>query len=701
MTTPPTAKIVPHTFEHLSRSFVDNYFWLQDKNDPEVIAHLEAENAYAKESLQHTKALQETLFEEMKGRIKEDDSSVPQKNGDYFYYYRMEAGKQYRIFCRKQGSLDAPEQILVDENQLAESLEYCRLFIFEPSPDHRLLAYSVDVTGSLVFNLYVMDMQTGQTLVGPIANTAWEIAWASDNQTVFYTIFDAAHRSYQMRRLTLGGETDTLIYHESDEAFQIGVRRTRSGAYLLMTIASQMTSEVHVLNADTPAGKFQLVHPRQSQMEYYLEHHGDQFFIRTNEAAENFKLMQAPVANPSKENWRTVVPHRADALIEDVEAFRDYLVIRGRKAGLPQIWIAAPENPADAREAKFPEPVYTFHLDSNPEFDSTALRIVYSSLVTPESTVDYGLADGAWDVKKRREIPSGYDPSQYVSERLFAIAPDGTQIPISLVYRKDARKHPSPPAPLPQGARGENVDAGDTHQDRSSPLLLYGYGSYGYSMDASFNPNRLSLLDRGFIFAIAHIRGGSELGRSWYEQGRLLNKKNSFTDFIACAEHLIQNGYTSSEKLAIMGGSAGGLLMSAVVNLRPELFKAVVAQVAFTNVITAMLMPELPLTVIEYEQWGNPSDPQAFEYMLSYSPYNKIEAKAYPHIFATAGLNDLQVPYWDPAKWVANLRAHKTDDNRLLLVTNMGAGHGGASGRYNYLVEIAEIYAFLVDAVGG
>lgn len=672
--TPPLAKSVPHTFEHLGRKFEDDYRWLQDPNDPEVIAYLEAENAYAKAALLHTEALQETLFEEMKGRIKEDDSSVPQKHGDYFYYYRLEAGKQYRVFCRKQGSLDAPEQVLVDENVLAENLEYCRVFVFQPSPDHRLLAYSVDTTGAYVFNLYVMDMQTGEQVAGPIADTAWTMAWASDNRTLFYTVFDSAHRPYQMRRLVVGGETDTLIYHEADDAFNIDIRRTRSGAYLLMTIGSLTTTEVHYLAADRPTGAFQIVQRRQSQMEYYLEHHGDRFIIRTNDEAENFKLMEAPVNSPSKANWRGLVPHRADVLIEDVEAFRDHVVILGRKEGLRQIWVAPPDKLAEGRLVTFPEPVYTFRLDNNPEFTSATLRFVYSSLATPESTIDYGLSDGTWTVKKSQEIPSGYDPSQYGSERLYATAPDGTQVPISLVYRKG--------------------------MSRPAPLLLYGYGSYGYSMEASFDTKRLSLLDRGFVFAIAHIRGGSELGRAWYEQGRLMHKKNSFTDFIACAEYLIREGYTTHEKLAIMGASAGGLLVTAVTIMRPDLFKAVVAQVPFANVITAMLMPELPLVVIEYEQWGHPDNAQAFEYMLSYSPYDNIRAGAYPHMFVTAGLNDLQVLYWDPAKWVAKMRAHKTDDNRLLLVTNMGAGHGGASGRFDYLREYARIYAFLMDTLG-
>jgi oligopeptidase B len=674
---PPVAKVVPHTFEHLGQTFVDSYAWLQDKADPEVIAYLEAENAYARAELRHAEPLQEQLYQEMRGRIKEDDSSVPERRGDCFYYWRVESGQQYRVFCRKCGSLEAAEEVLLDENVLAEGQAYCHVHVYQPSPDSNRLAYSVDTTGAWVFDLYIKDLRTGENLTGPIPNTAYTAAWASDSRTLFYTVFDASHRSYKLFRHVAGDDpgNDVLIYHEPDDAFDLRIERTRSGAYLLLTFASNSTSEVRYLLADQPTGEFQVIHPRQRWMEYYVEHHDDRFLIRMNDQAENFQLVEAPVNSPSKSNWRSVVPHRADTLVEGVDAFRDHLVMYERQGGLQQIRVSAPDGASTVHYVTFPEPVYTFSAGANPEFDTGVLRFHYSSLITPDSTVDYDMTSDTWEVKKRQEIPSGYDPSQYASERLMATAPDGAQVPISLVFRQGLQR------------------------DGSHPLLLGGYGSYGYSREPGFDAQRLSLLDRGFVYAIAHVRGGSELGRAWYEQGRLMHKKNSFTDFIACAKHLIAQGYTSPSRLAIIGGSAGGLLVAEVMNMRPDLFEAVVAMVPFTNVITAMLMPDLPLTVTEYEQWGHPDDPQAFEYMLSYSPYENVESKAYPNIYVKAGLSDLQVPYWDPAKWVAKLRAYKSDANRLLLVTNMGAGHSGVSGRYDHLREDAQVYAFLIDTL--
>ncbi|MEW5873303.1 MAG: S9 family peptidase [Chloroflexota bacterium] len=674
---PPIARIVPHTFEHLGRTFTDNYAWLQDKADPEVLAYLQAENDYARASLQHTEALQQRIYAEMRARIQEDDSSAPQAHGAYFYYWRMQAGQQYRRFCRKQASLESPEEILLDENLLAQGQEYCRVLLFEPSPDHTLLAYSVDTSGAFIYDLYVKDLRTGQVISGPIPNTAWTAAWASDN-SLFYTCFDDAHRPFKLFRHLPGAspETDALIYHEPDDAYPIYVERTRSGAYLLLTIASASTSEVRYLPAGQPTAAWQVIQPRQHWLEYYAEHHGGRFLIRTNDGAENFKLVEAPLASPGKEHWRELLPHRPDVLVEEVSAFRDFVVVYERQAGLRRMRLSAPDLLSGLRYVDFPDPVYTFKTAPNPEFDTPSLRFYYSSLVTPESTIDVNMRSGAWEVKKRQEIPSGYDPAEYVSERLHALAPDGARVPISLLYRKD----------LPR--------------DGSAPLLMEGYGSYGYSYDPAFDTRRLSLVDRGFVFAIAHVRGGSELGRAWYENGRLMNKVNTFTDFIACAEHLVAQGYTSPQRLAIQGGSAGGLLVSAVANMRPDLFKAVVALVPFTNVINAMLLPDLPLTVVEYEQWGHPDDPQAFDYMASYSPYENVQAQAYPHILARAGWNDLQVPYWDPAKWVAKLRAHKTGSNRLLLLTNMGAGHSGASGRYDHLLEDAQNCAFILDTLG-
>ena len=675
--TAPAAKRVPHRFEHLGRTFVDDYAWLQTKSDPEVIAYLEAENAYAGAVLHHTEPFQEQLFQEMKARIKEDDSSAPEPFGAYAYFWRMEAGRQYRLFCRRRSGPDAAEELLLDENALAEGHSYCRVAVFEPSPDNAFLAYGVDTTGAWVFDLFVKDLRTGQLLSGPIANTGWGVAWASDCRTLFYTLFDDAHRPFKLFRHTVGDDPgrDLLVHHEPDEAFHLRVSRTRSGAYILLTLRSHSASEVRYLPAGRPLGRFRIVEPRRPWVEYYLDHHGDRFLIRTNDGAENFKLVEAPVRSPGREHWRELIPHRAGTYLVGIDLFRDHLVAYERQEGLPRIRISAPDGVSDPHYVPFPDPAYTCETARNPEFNTAVLRFYYSSLVTPESTVDYDMAHCTWEVKKQQEIPSGYDPSLYASERLHAPASDGSLVPVSLVYRKG----------LPR--------------DGSHPLLLYGYGSYGVSSDPWFDACRLSLLDRGFAYAIAHVRGGSELGRAWYEQGRLMHKKNSFTDLIACAEHLIAQGYTSPQRLAIMGESAGGLLVSAAATMRPDLFRAVVAMVPFTNVITAMLLPDLPLTVIEWEQWGNPQDPQAFDYMLSYSPYDNVEAKAYPHLYVKAGLSDLQVPYWDPAKWVARLRALKTDGNRLVLVTNMGAGHGGASGRYDHLREDAQVYAFLIDTV--
>jgi oligopeptidase B len=675
----PVAKRVPHPFEHLGRTFVDEYAWLQDKSDPEVIAYLEAENAYARAMLRHTEPLQEQLFQEMKGRVKEDDWSAPEPFGDYAYYWRMEAGRQYRIFCRKCNEPGSAEEVLLDENVLAEGHSYCRVAVFEPSPDNTLLAYAVDTTGSWVFDLFIQDLRTGQLTGAPIPNTAYAVAWASDCHTLFHTVFDDAHRSYKLFRHTVGDDPshDVLLHHETDEAFHLRVDRTSSGGFILLTLASMSTSEVHCLPANEPLGEFKVLEPRRPWVEYYVAHHGNRFLIRTNDGAENFKLVDAPVSMPGKEQWREILPHRADTFLEGIDVFRNHLVTYERKKGLPRIGIVPLDGSTEAHYIQFPDPVYTYRTAKNPEFDTAIVRFYYSSLVTPESTVDYDMACHTWKVVKQQEIPGGYDPGLYTSERLHATAPDGRLVPISVVYRKG----------LPH--------------DGSHPLLLYGYGAYGFSSEPNFDTRRLSLLDRGFAYAIAHVRGGSELGRAWYEQGRLMHKKNSFTDLIACAEHLIAQGYTSAERLAIMGGSAGGLLVSAATNMRPDLFHAVVAMVPFTNVITAMLIPDLPLTVVEWEQWGNPENAQAFKYMLSYSPYDNVEAKAYPHLYVKAGLNDLQVPYWDPAKWVARLRAHKTDENRLVLVTNMGAGHAGASGRYDHLREDAQAYAFLIDTVIG
>ncbi|MBC8160618.1 MAG: S9 family peptidase [Roseiflexaceae bacterium] len=673
---PPTAHILPSILTHAGRSLADNYAWLQDKSDPEVLAYLAAENEHTAVALAHTAALQETIFQELRGRIKEDDNSAPQRRGDYAYYTRIAAGQQYRTFCRRALAPDAPEQVLLDENALAEGHSYCRVRIFDLSPDQHLLAYGVDTTGAWVYDLYALDMASGATVAGPIANVGYTAAWAGDSRTLFYTIFDEAHRPFKLLRHRIGASQaeHTLVYHETDDALNAEIGRSTSGALLVLTVASHTTSEVRILPAAQPEGQFQLIAPRQPWIEYYVTHHGDQLLIRTNEQAENFKLMAAPLAAPARANWRELIAHRADTLLSDVTPFQDYILLHERSGGLIQLRVAAPDL-GSARTVAFPEPTYdvTASDEWGHDFASSTVRLAYSSLVTPNSSIDYDMADGVWRVVKQLEIPSGYNAALYVSERLEATAADGSRVPISLVYRRDR---------TPGG-----------------PLVLYGYGSYGFSIEPEFDAKRISLLDRGFAYAIAHIRGGSELGRAWYEQGRLLHKKNSFSDFITCAEHLVAQGYTAPERLAIMGASAGGLLVTAVANMRPDLCRAVVALVPFTNVVTAMLMPELPLTVPEYEQWGNPADDTAYTYMLSYSPYDNIQPVDYPHMLVRAGLSDLQVPFWDPAKYVAKLRTHSTGERLLLLLMNMGAGHGGASGRYDHLHEDALNYAFLIDVL--
>jgi oligopeptidase B len=674
---PPLARVEPRVHTLHGETRVDEYFWLRDRSDPDVIAYLEAENSYTGSVMRHTEPLQELLYQEMRARIKETDLSVPERVDDYFYYTRTEAGRQYPILCRKRGTLEAPEEILLDQNPLASEHTYFKIGVSEVSPDHRLLAYSVDTSGTEEFTLYLKDLETGQLLAERMENTSLGVAWANDSRTLFYTVLDRAHRPCRLYRHNVGTSPsrDVLVYFEEDESFFLDVNRTRSRRFLLLEIASHSTSEVRFLNADHPEQPFQVMQPREPGIEYSVTHHDAQFFITTNDEAPNFRLVRAPEANPSKDNWSPVLPYRPTVKVDAAEAFRSHLAVFERETGLRQIRILDLSS-GQEHLIPFPEPVYTVRAHENPEFETTLLRFTYSSLVTPNSVVEYDMALRTWTVKKQTEVLGGYDPSLYRSERVFATAADGARIPISLVYR----------APL--------------RLDGERPLLLNGYGAYGLSYDPSFSSNTLSLLDRGFVVAIAHVRGGEEMGRAWYEGGKLLNKRRTFTDFIACAEHLVDKGYTSSDRLAINGGSAGGLLMGAVANLRPDLFRVVLAEVPFVDVVNTMLDASLPLTVIEYDEWGNPNDPSAYSYIRSYSPYDNVEAKSYPHMLVTAGLNDPRVAYWEPAKWTARLRAMKTDRNRLLLRTNMGAGHGGASGRFDFLREIAFKYAFMLDVLG-
>ena len=664
---PPVAKIVPHSMTVHGDTRIDNYFWLRDRKDPDTIAYLEAENAYTKEKLQHTEALQATLYAEMLGRIQQTDLSVPVKRDDYFYYTRTEQGKQYAIQCRKKGS--GAEEVLLDCNLLAEGHKYFRLGAFIASPNHRLLAYSVDFEGDEKYTVRVKNLDTGELFADEIPNTSSTLEWAADNATFFYTTLDEALRPYKVFRHALGVKDDTLIYHEPDERFTVDLSSTRSRAYIFININSSLTSEIRYLPKDQPAGEFRVLLPRVFETEYDVTHRGDSFFIRTNDAAKGFRVVEAPVADPSKVNWKEIIPGRDSVTIESVSAFADYLVTEERHRGLTQIYIRDMHSGAQ-HSIEFPEPVYTADLGANAEFHTKLLRFHYTSLVTPASIYDYDMETRERELKKQQQVLGGYDPQLYQSERIHA-----GEVPISLVYKKGLVR------------------------DGRAPMLLYGYGSYGISIDPSFSSDRLSLLDRGFVYAIAHIRGGMDLGKPWHEAGRLLQKKNTFTDFIACAEKLIADKYTSPARLAIMGRSAGGLLVGAVVNLRPDLFAAVIAGVPFVDSLNTALDPSLPLTIGEYEEFGDPGKPEFYEYMKSHAPYENVKAQAYPAMLVTAGLNDPRVSYWEPAKWVAKLRALKTNDRPLLLKTNMGSGHFGASGRYEYLKETALEYAFLLDVL--
>jgi oligopeptidase B len=673
--TPPVAQVVPHPDTINGDIREDNYFWLRERGDSQVIAYLEAENAYTDTLMKHTEANQEKIFQELKGRIRETDEDVPAKKDNYFYYTRTEEGKQYKIYCRREGTLEAPEQILLDANQLAEGHEYCNVGVYSVSPDHKLLAFSTDTTGAETFDTYFKNLETGELLPDVIPNTSYSCEWANDNKTVFYTTMDDTKRPDKVHRHTLGTTTsqDVLVFSEPDQSFFAGIGRTRSDKYLMISVGSISTTEYRFMDANTPTGKFTVIHPRQKDMEYYVDHHGDLFYINSNENAKNFKLMTTPVKTPAKANWKEIIPHRDSVKIDNYDLFRNHLVVYERERGLNNIRVINLTSKEDY-QVEFPEPVYDFQLSGNLEFDTEQLRFIYFSLVTPRTVFDYNLNTRDREMKKEYEV-KGYDRTLYESQRIFATAADGRQIPMSVVYKKPFK------------------------QDGNRPLYLYGYGAYGYSIDPYFSSNRITYLDRGFVFVIAHIRGGGEMGRFWYDEGKLLNKKNTFTDFIACAEHLIAEKYTKSDKLVIGGGSAGGLLIGAVVNMRPDLFEVAVADVPFVDVINTMLDSTIPLTVTEFEEWGNPSDSQYYWYMKSYSPYDNVKAVEYPNLLITAGLNDPRVQYWEPAKWCARLRATKIGDDRLLLKTNMGAGHGGASGRYDFLKEIAFEMAFIFDCL--
>ncbi len=680
---PPVAKIQPTVTTVHGDTRTDNYFWLRDRSNPDTIAYLEAENAYMRAQMRHTMKLEAAVYAEMLSHIRQTDLTVPVKRGEYFYYARTEEGKQYRIYCRKRGSLEAAEEILLDGNVMAEGRKYFQTGVFHPSPDHKLLAYSVDYTGDEEFTVFVKDLETGALLPVEIPNTSYSLEWAEDNATLFYTILDKSKRAYKVFRRRLGEEGSTEIFHEPDERFSLEVAKTSSRAFLLINSASSLTSEVRCLDATQPMGEFRVVLPRKTGVEYDLTHHGESFFLRINDGgAKTFRVVEAPVADPSPSQWKEMVAARPEVTIETVLAFADHLVFEERERGLVKlrIWHFGANHTQD-HYVEFPEPVYSVNLAGNAEYDTPLVRFTYTSLVTPASVFDYNTTTRQRELKKQLEVP-GYDPSLYQCERIEAQAPDGVRVPISLVYRKDLAHGAA-------NARGINA-----------PTLLYGYGSYGISIDPGFSSDRLSLLDRGLIYAIAHVRGGGDLGKPWHEDGRLLKKHNTFTDFIACAEALIAAHYTSPDRLAMEGRSAGGLLVGAVINMHPELFAVALAGVPFVDAVNSMLDASLPLTVGEYEEWGDPNDKPFYDAIKSYAPYENVRAQGYPAMLVTAGLNDPRVAYWEPAKWTAKLRAMKTDDRVLLLKTNMGSGHFGSSGRYEYLKETAFNYAFLLDALG-
>jgi oligopeptidase B len=683
---PPAAQREP--VEHVIHGDrrVDHYAWLRRKDDPRVREYLQEENDYAEAYMKATGEFQEELYQEMLGRILQTDLSVPYLLRGYSYFSRTEEGKQYSIYCRRQEDPDAREEALLDLNVLAEGHSYLGLGMFEVSDDNQLLAYATDTTGFRQYTLEVKDLRTRALLPFRMERVT-SVAWSNDHKTFFYVVEDeVTKRSHQLWRHVLGTEgADALVYEEKDERFRIDIERTRSGAYLLLVSNSHTTSEIRYLRADQPFAEFQLIAEREDDHEYYVDHHpgsakdpaGGIFFIRTNSDGRTYRLVTAPARNPARDNWLEVIGNRPGVMLAGMESFRSHLVLLEREDGLPYLRIidltrAATSALEGSYRIEFAEPAYNATLGANPEFDTGQVRFHYESFITPRSVYDYDLRTGDRILRKQQPVLGGYDPTEYGSERLHAIAADGTGVPLSVVYRHD------------------------TPRDGSAPLLLYGYGSYGLSMPVAFSSNRLSLLNRGVIFVIAHVRGGGELGKPWHDAGRMHHKMNTFTDFIVSAEYLIERNYTSKKKLIIEGGSAGGLLMGAVTNLRPDLFRVVVSHVPFVDVLNTMLDASLPLTVGEYEEWGNPQVEDDYFYMKKYCPYTNLERKDYPTMLVKTGLNDSQVMYWEPAKYVAKLRTLKTDDNPLLLKTNMGAGHGGASGRYDYLREIAFDYAFLL-----
>ncbi|CAM1362768.1 Dipeptidyl aminopeptidase BI [Tenacibaculum xiamenense] len=687
----PVAEKQPTKLEKHGDVRTDNYFWMRltdeqknaevkDEQTQKVYNYLNAENEYYEQEIANTKDFQEKLFEEMKGRIKEDDESVPYKENGYFYITRYEIGGQYPIYSRKKETLEAEEEIIFNVNEEAKGHEYYQLGGLSVSPDNKLASFAVDTVSRRQYTIQIKDLATGEILGDKIENTTGGSVWSNDNKSFFYTKKDPVTlRSSQIYRHVLGTDSskDELVFEEKDETFGVFATKTKSKKYIVIGSYSTVSTEYRVLEADNPEGEFRVIQPRERDLEYDVAHYEDAFYIRTNkDGATNFKLMKTPENNTTKENWIDVIPHREDVLLEDFSIFKDYLVLEERSEGLNKIRIKRWDGKEDYY-LPFNEETYSAGVYSNPEFDTDVIRYLYNSMTTPSSVIDFNMKDRTKDVKKEQEVLGGkFDKANYVSKRIWVPARDGKKVALSIVYHKD------------------------TKIDKNTPVLQYAYGSYGYTISDGFSTTRLSLLDRGFIFALAHIRGSQYLGRDWYEDGKMLNKKNTFTDFIDCSKYLIDNGYTSSEHLYAMGGSAGGLLMGAIINMNPELYNGVIAAVPFVDVISTMLDDSIPLTTGEYDEWGNPNDKEYYDYIKSYSPYDQVEEKEYPNMLVTTGLHDSQVQYWEPAKWVAKLRELKTDNNLLFLHTNMEAGHGGASGRFNSLKETAEEYTFFLMLEG-
>ena len=671
----PVAKIQPKELVMHGDTRIDNYFWLRERENPEVISYLEAENAFTKAVMKDTEELQKKLFDEMVGRLQQNDESVPYLDNGYYYYTRFVEGGQYAIYCRKEGSLEAEEEIFLDVNKLAEGHNFFSARVGGISPNNEIVAYSYDTVGRRKYNLAFKNLKTGEELEDKIAVVTGNMVWAADSKTIFYTRQDEQTlRSYRIYKHVIGSDPadDPIVYEEKDDTFSVRVGKTKSRDYIIIYSTQTMATEARFIRADQPDAEFSLVQPRERGLEYSLDHFGDHFYIRTNLNAQNFALMKTPVTKTSKENWEVVIPNRDDVFFQGFEVFKNHLVVSERQDGLRKVRVMK-WGEDEGYYLNFDEPAYTTGIDVNLEFDTDMLRYNYTSMTTPYSVFEMNMNNPEEKtLLKESAVLGGYEKENYVTDRLFAVARDGVKVPVSIVYKKD-------------------ID-----REKAHPMLLYAYGSYGSSMDPRFDAGRISLLDRGFYYAVAHIRGGQEMGRHWYEDGKLLNKINTFTDFVDCSKYLIEEGYTSEEMLFAEGGSAGGLLMGSIANMNPELYKGILAHVPWVDVVTTMLDDTIPLTTSEYDEWGNPNDEEYYKYMLSYSPYDNVEAKAYPNMLVTTGLHDSQVQYWEPAKWVAKLRAMKTDNNILILKTNMEAGHGGATGRFNRYKERAFNYAFML-----